>query len=150
MYELPQTLLHLTGPTLQGAFCWEQTWRTPNNDRQPVHKLRYCLVLEHEVLVQLCSWEQTIPFIIYLLPRNLPLPDAFYCHTPHGGPASNIVFMYVYGRSIMHAVSGRAAATLTMYHVPLPSLPLFIILYEYLLDRQTRLLLFVCCITWRR
>ncbi|KAL7897538.1 hypothetical protein HDV64DRAFT_45412 [Trichoderma sp. TUCIM 5745] len=37
MYELPQTLLHLTGPTLQGAFCWEQTWRTPNTDRQPVH-----------------------------------------------------------------------------------------------------------------
>lgn len=76
MYELPQTLLHLTGPHSPGAFCWEQTWRTPNSGSLYIY---FCLCLEYEVLIQSCNWEQTIPFMIYLLPPNLPLPDISYC-----------------------------------------------------------------------
>jgi hypothetical protein len=83
MYELPQTLLHLTGPTLQGPFVGSKLGGTPNIGRQPVH-IHSCLYLEHEVLVQLCSWESTIPFINCFLPRNLPLPDALSCHATLG------------------------------------------------------------------
>lgn len=143
MYELPQTLLHLTGPTLQGGPFVGSKLEGRLTLTDSLYMQHTLVLLEHEVLVQLCSWEQTMPFIIYHLPRNLPLSDAFYCHAPHRGPASNIVFMYAYGRRIMHAVSGRAAATSAMYHIPLPSLPLFIIFARIPIGQTSRFFLSV-------
>lgn len=147
MYELPQTLLHLTGPTLQGGpFVGSKLWRTPNTDRQPVHTTHTLASFwSTKYWYNHAAGNRLSLFIIYLLPRNLPLPDAFYCHAPHGGPASNIVFMYVYGRRIMHAVSGRAAGHLghVSYTTSLSPPFHYFVRNTYWTDKP---LLFVCCI----